>query len=120
MEAFLPIGILLILAIVLSLGIFGVSALLGPSNPLAIKLAPYECGIRVESASRQTFKNRYYLIAVLFLLFDVEGAFLFPWALIYRESLASGPQILLVGLFYLGLVALGLAYVFQKKVLELN
>lgn len=120
MEAFLPIGILLILALVLCVGIFGVSTILGPSNPLPLKLAPYECGIRVEAATRQPFKNRYYLIAVLFLLFDVEGAFLFPWALIYRESLATGPQILLVGLFYLALVALALAYVFQKKVLELN
>ena len=120
MEAFLPIGFLLILALILCAGILGVTMILGPKNPLPIKLAPYECGIRVESAARQPFKNRFYLIAVLFLLFDVEGAFLFPWALIYRESLSAGPQVLLVGIFYLALVALGLAYIFQKKVLELN
>jgi NADH-quinone oxidoreductase subunit A len=120
MEAFLPIGMLLIIALVLSVGIFAISTLLGPKNPLPIKLAPYECGIKAEGTAHHPFKSRFYLIAVLFLLFDVEGAFFFPWALVYRESLAIGPELLIVGLFYLGLVALALVYVFQKKVLELN
>jgi NADH-quinone oxidoreductase subunit A len=120
MEAFLPIGFLLILALVLCAGIFGISTILGPKNPLPVKMLPFECGLKVESAVRQPFKNRFYLIAVLFLLFDVEGAFFFPWALVYRESLAIGPELLIAMLFYLFLMALGLVYIFQKKVLELN
>ena len=119
MEAYLPIGILLIIGIVLSAGIFVVSSLLGPRNPLPEKLSTYECGVEVDGSARTPFKNRFYLVAVLFLLFDVEAAFFFPWALVYKESLAHGGALLFAMLAYLAFIVLGLVYVFRKRTLDL-
>ena len=120
MEAYIPIAILLVGGITLCLGILGVTTVLGPRNPTAAKLSPYECGTRPEGNARQPFKSRFYLIAVLFLLFDVEAAFFFPWALIYRDSLQLGPGLLIAMLVYLFFMVLGLVYVFRKNCLELN
>jgi NADH-quinone oxidoreductase subunit A len=122
-EAFFPVLVLLAIALVLCVGIYGVSTLLNPRNlpPVATKLNPYECGVKPEGGARQPFHSQFYLLAVLFLLFDVEAAFFFPWALVYRESLfaGAGGALLLAIAIYLGLLVLGLIYVFRKKVLEL-
>lgn len=120
MEAFAPIAILLIVALTLCAGIFAITNILGPKNPLASKLSPYECGVKPEGNARTPFKTRFYLIAVLFLLFDVEGAFFFPWALVYRDSLQSGGTLLLALAVYMGLLALGLVYIFRKDALEVE
>jgi len=120
MEAFLPVGFLLIFALLLCIGLFTVKRLLGPRNPVAAKLAVYECGVTPEGSARAPFKTAFYLIAVLFLLFDVEAAFFFPWALVYRESLAQGPALLIAMLVYMSLLVLGLVYIFRKDCLKLN
>lgn len=119
MEAYLPIGILLLIGIGLSAGIFVVSSLLGPKNPLPEKLSTYECGLEGEGSARTPFKNRFYLIAVLFLLFDVEAAFFFPWALVYKDSLAHGGALLAAMIAYLAFIVLGLVYVYRKRTLDL-
>jgi len=119
LEAFLPIGVLLILGLVVAGAILALTTILGPNNPLPIKLMPYECGIKTQETARRPFKNRFYLIAVLFLLFDVEAAFFFPWALVYKDSLAQGPDLLIAILIYIGLLTLGLVYIIRKKCLEL-
>jgi len=121
MEAFLPVLVLLAISLGLCVGIFGVSTLLNPRNlpPVATKLNPYECGVKPEGGARQPFHSQFYLIAVLFLLFDVEGVFFFPWALVYRESLASGGALLLAIAVYMGLLTLGLVYIFRKDCLEI-
>ena len=117
---FLPIGILLIIALIVCAAIFVLTNLLGPKNPLASKLSVYECGVKPEGNARAPFKLGFYLIAVLFLLFDVEAAFFFPWALIYRESLKTGPALLFAMLAYLFFFVLGFVYVFRKNVLRLR
>ncbi len=93
---------------------------IGKKIPTAVKLSTYECGVRPEGNARTPFRTGFYLVAVLFLLFDVEAAFFFPWALVYRESLKDGPLILFAGGIYLGLLALGLTYVFRKKIFQVN
>lgn len=120
MEAFAPIAILLVVALTLCLGIFGITNILGPKNPIPAKLSPYECGVKPEGSARTPFKTRFYLIAVLFLLFDVEGAFFFPWALVYRESLAQSATLLLALAVYMGLLVLGLIYIFRKDALQID
>ena len=120
MEAFLPIAFLLLISLIVCGTIYALTSLLGPSNPLASKLSTYECGVKPEGNARSPFKSRFYLIAVLFLLFDVEAAFFFPWALVYRESLKTGGALLFEMLVYLGFLVLGLLYVFRKNCLELN
>lgn len=120
MESFLPIVILLVFAMIVGGAIYALTSVLGPSNPLASKLSVYECGVKPEGSARAPFKIHFYLIAVLFLLFDVEAAFFLPWALVYRESLISGGTLLLAMSVYLGLMVLGLAYIFKKNCLRLS
>ena len=100
--------------------IFLLTTWLGPKTYVPGKLAPYECGIKDDGGPRVPFKNRFYLIAVLFLIFDVEAAFFFPWALVYRESLTQGGSLLLAFGVYLVFMVLGLVYIFQKNALELR
>jgi len=119
-EAFIPIAVLFIVALIVCAGIFILTAVLGPKNPLAVKLSAYECGVKPEGNARTPFKIQFYLIAVLFLLFDVEGAFFLPWALVYRESLAVDPTLLIAMIVYIFLMALGLIYVYKKDCLRLK
>ena len=100
--------------------IFLVTNILGPKNPTAAKLSPYECGVKPEGNARTPFRIHFYLIAVLFLLFDVEAAFFFPWALVYRESLQTDGTLLLALLVYMGLMVLALIYIFRKDCLRLR
>ena len=120
MINYVPILVLMGLAVIVSVGIFTLTHILGPKNPLAKKLAPYECGMLPEGSARTPFKNSFYLIAVLFLLFDVEAAFFFPWALVYRESLKDSSALLIALIVYLGLMVIGLIYIFRKDALQLN
>lgn len=120
MESFLPVAILLIYAVIVCGAIFLLTTVLGPSNPLASKLSVYECGVKPEGTARRPFKMHFYLIAVMFLLFDVEAAFFFPWALVYRESLKTDATLLIALMVYMGLLVLGLIYVFRKDALRLK
>lgn len=120
MEAFFPVALLLGIALAVCGVIFLLTNILGPKNPIPAKLSPYECGVKPEGNARTPFHSRFYLIAVLFLLFDVEAAFFFPWALVYRHSLKDGPALLWAMLIYLVFMGLGLVFVFQKNALELD
>ncbi len=120
MENFLPVLILLFFALCVCVAVYSLTHLLGPKNPTAAKLSPYECGVEPEGSARAPFKTHFYLVAVLFLLFDVEGVFFIPWAIIYRESLAEGPDILIAGALYMALLVLALAYIFRKRLLRLT
>jgi NADH-quinone oxidoreductase subunit A len=79
-EEYFSILLFLIVAIVLSLVIFGLSYLLSVQNPDTEKLSAYECGFDPYEDARHTFDVRFYLIAILFMVFDIEAMFLFPWA----------------------------------------
>ena len=120
MEEFLPIGILLLFAVIVAGGIFTIKRLLGPRVPVAAKLSTYECGVLPDGSSHVPFKISFYLVAVLFLLFDVEAAFFFPWALVYRESLSEGAGLLIAMLVYMALLVIGLIYIFKKDCIKLN
>lgn len=110
---FLFLFVLLGMAMVLG-GIFA-SFLIAPRNPTAIKQSPYECGEKTIGSSSINFNVAYYLFAILFLVFDVESAFLFPWAVVFRELGVTG--LIEVVLFILVLVV-GLAYAWRKGVLQ--
>ncbi|MCB0403596.1 MAG: NADH-quinone oxidoreductase subunit A [Bdellovibrionales bacterium] len=123
MEAFLPIGILFLFAVMLCAGIYVLTNLLGPRIFQKNKLSTYECGVQnplFETNARLPFKFRFYLVAVIFLLFDVEGAFFLPWALVYRESLQLGANLLIAMLVFSVFIILGLIYVFQNNYLNVD
>lgn len=120
MENLLPLAILLGVSLLLCVGILVVSHLLGPKNPVPSRYGTYECGVKPEGGSHVPFKSSFYLIAVLFLLFDVEAAFFLPWALVYRDSIHEGPALLIALLIYLSLMAVGLFYVLKKNILRVT
>jgi NADH-quinone oxidoreductase subunit A len=91
------------------------SRLVAPSHPNQVKNQTFECGNETIGTSRIQFNVGYYLFALLFLVFDVEAAFLFPWAVVFREAGLSG--LIEVGLFMLALLV-GLAYAWRKGALE--
>jgi NADH-quinone oxidoreductase subunit A len=114
---FLPILIFAVVAIILSAIAVLVPALLGPKRPTDVKLAPYESGKLPIGPARQRFAIQYYLYAVLFILFDIEVVFLFPWATVFK-SLSPPWMALLQAGFFVSLLALGLLYVWKKGGLE--
>ena len=120
MEAFIPVGILIVLTLILCGSIYTLTTLAGPKVPTPAKTSTYECGVTPESAARAPFTMKYYLIAVLFLLFDIEVAFFLPWALIYRESLRVDGTLLIAMLVFMFFLVLALLYVFKKDYLGLN
>ena len=79
-EEYLPIFLFLIVSVILALIIFGLSYVLAAQTPDTEKLSAYECGFSPYGDARHTFDVRFYLIAILFIIFDIEAMFLFPWA----------------------------------------
>jgi NADH-quinone oxidoreductase subunit A len=85
MDQYLPIVAMLILAGLFAGMSIAASSLLGPSKPTTAKLAPYECGIVPTRETSQRFPVRFYLVAMIFIIFDIEIVFLYPWAVIYHQ-----------------------------------
>ncbi|MGB5210200.1 MAG: NADH-quinone oxidoreductase subunit A [Gammaproteobacteria bacterium] len=115
LENYLPILIFLAIATVLGLLLVSLGFILGPRRPDAEKLSAYECGFEAFEDSRIKFDVRYYLVAILFIIFDLEIAFLFPWAV-------SLDQIGLFGLLsmavFLAILVVGFIYEWKKGALE--
>ena len=118
---YLPLFMQVLAAFLLGLGMVVASWFVGRHRNTKVKLDSYECGIQAAGDARGRFSVRFYLVAVLFILFDVETVFMMPWAVIYRKL----PQITGSRLFgfwemlvYLGFVAVGLYYIVRKGVLD--
>jgi NADH-quinone oxidoreductase subunit A len=91
MKTYLPIFILLVLGLLFAVLSFVASSLLGPrKRPHAAKVAPYECGIVPDREPPQRFPVRFYLVAMIFIIFDIEIVFLYPWAVIFRQLATFG------------------------------
>jgi NADH-quinone oxidoreductase subunit A len=93
----------------------GISRLLGVHRPDSEKLSPYECGFEAFEDARMKFDVRYYLVAILFILFDLEIAFLFPWAIVLQEIGMFG---LLSMVVFLAILVVGFIYEWKKGALE--
>jgi NADH-quinone oxidoreductase subunit A len=93
----------------------GLSLLLGPKNPTPEKLAPYECGMPAVGNARERHSVKFYLVAMIFLLFDIEIAFLYPWAMALRDL--GWPGYMQIVTFFLVLLV-GFVYVWRKGVLD--
>ena len=115
MESFLPVLIMLGLGVGFAGGSVLLSQFVGPSRPTAEKSAPYECGMPAVGDARERQSVKFYLVAMIFLLFDIEVAFLYPWAMALR-GLGWGGFVQVV-LFML-LLLVGYVYVWRKGVLD--
>ncbi len=115
LENYLPILIFLIIAAVLGGVLLSLGFVFGPRRPNDAKTSPYECGFEAFEDSRMKFDVRYYLVAILFIIFDLEIAFLFPWAV--SLDLIGGFGMLAMAVFLLMLVV-GFIYEWKKGALE--
>ncbi len=119
-EQFIPVLLVLGVAVVFAGVFLGISFWLGPRRPTAVKNSTYECGIPVRGSTHIRFFVRFFLVALFFLLFDLETVFLYPWVLLYNRLLADGH-----GLFALGemgafvfVLLVGFVYIWKKGGLE--
>ena len=118
---YLPLMLQVLVAFGMGVGMVVGSWLVGRHRNTSVKLSAYECGIEAVGDARQRFSVRFYLVAVLFILFDVEAVFLLPWAVIYtRLRGITGQQFFGFWemLVYLGFVAVGLYYIVRKGILN--
>lgn len=115
MAQYLPLLFLLILGILFAAGSFVASGLLAPRRPTQEKLAPYECGIIPGREPPQRFPVRFYLIAMLFVIFDIEIVFLYPWAMTHREFGMFGLVSILI---FSALVFESFVYLISKGALD--
>jgi NADH-quinone oxidoreductase subunit A len=115
MEGWLPFVILLVLGMTVGIGGVVMSHLLGPKKPTAEKAAPYECGVPPVGDARERQSVKFYLVAMMFLLFDIEVAFVFPWAMSLRDV---GWPAYVAMVAFLTPQALAFVYEWRKGVLD--
>lgn len=115
LENYLPILIFIILGIAMGVVPILLGHVLGPRRPYEEKLSPYECGFEAFEDSRMKFDVRFYLVAILFIIFDLEIAFLFPWAVVLEELGMFGFVAMSV---FLGVLVIGFIYEWKKGALE--
>ena len=114
-ENYLPILIFIVVGIFMGVAPMVAGFVLGPRRPDAEKTSPYECGFEAFEDSRMKFDVRYYLVAILFIIFDLEIAFLFPWAIVLDEIGSFGFMAMML---FLGILVVGFIYEWKKGALE--
>jgi NADH-quinone oxidoreductase subunit A len=122
LQIYLPIGVVLLVAVGLSAVMLTLANVLGPRRPSAVKAAPFECGSEPVGSARERFGVKFYVVALLFIVFDIEAIFLYPWAVLLLPDAQGNaglgwPGYISMGIFAFTLVA-GLVYVWKKGALD--
>ena len=115
LQAYFPLAVALAVSGGLAAALVGLAALLGPRRPSAVKLAPFECGSDPIGSARERFGVKFYMIALLFIVFDVEAVFVYPWAVLLKDLGWVGYVEMAIFAFTL---VVGLAYVWKKGALD--
>ncbi len=115
LEAYIPILVFIVIALVFGGVLTTVGWVVSPARPDPDKLSPYECGFEAFEDARMRFDVRYYLVAILFILFDLEIAFFFPWAVAYEQIGFAGFMAMMV---FLGILTVGFIYEWKKGALD--
>ncbi|MCD6662818.1 MAG: NADH-quinone oxidoreductase subunit A [Comamonas sp.] len=115
LDAYLPVLLFILVGLAIGVVPLVLGYILGPNRPDPAKNSPYECGFEAFDDARMKFDVRYYLVAILFILFDLEIAFLFPWAVALKEVGMAGLAAVLV---FLGILVVGFVYEWKKGALE--
>jgi NADH-quinone oxidoreductase subunit A len=114
-EVYFPVLVQVVIAMAVAAGIIGLSALLGKRIRNRVKDQPYECGVPPVGNARERFSVKFYLVAMLFILFDIEAIFLYPWAVVFRElKMFAFVEMLL----FIVLILAGFFYIWKKGALE--
>jgi NADH-quinone oxidoreductase subunit A len=115
LAEYFPILMFILVGLAVGVAPMVLGKLLGPSRPDSEKLSPYECGFEAFEDARMKFDVRYYLVAILFILFDLEIAFLFPWAVALNDIGLAG---FLAMMLFLGILVVGFVYEWMTGALE--
>ncbi len=115
MESYIGAAILFFIAVAIAVGMVVGTSFLGPKRKFADKMEPFECGESQIVSPYQRFSVKFYLVAVLFILFDIEAVFLFPWAILYKQLGLFGLVEMILFLIILGV---GLMYVWIRGGLD--
>jgi len=119
-SPYVPVLFAIVIAVIFSLAFVAMSKFFGPSRPNATKVSLYECGMPAVSPAHQRFSVKFYLVAVLFILFDLEAVFLFPWSVVFKDQvlLGNGGFMLAEMTFFLGVLFLGWVYCLKRGALR--
>ena len=115
LQAYLPVILFILVGVAVGVAPQVLGFIFGPNRPDAAKNSPYECGFEAFEDARMKFDVRYYLVAILFILFDLEIAFLFPWAIVLNEIGLFGFLSMMV---FLAILVVGFVYEWMKGALE--
>ena len=120
MNPYVPLLLLFAFAALIGGGFLLLSQGLGTTRKRPEKSLPYECGVNPVGSVRERFTVKFYLVAMIFILFDVEVVFLYPWAVLFREAAAAGNGAFLFieMMVFLGILAIGLVYLYGRKALN--
>ena len=116
--SYVPVLLLFLFGLGIGGLILVLTHVLGPRVRSAAKDRPFECGFEPVGDARKRISVRYYVVAILFLLFDVEVLFLYPWAVIYKRMIGTGPFVLIEMALFLALLLLGFLYALRKGAFE--
>ena len=114
-RVYIPILVHFVMVVALAAGMLGLSWWVGVKRPTKEKLSPYECGIPPVGDARERFSVSFYLVGMLFILFDVEAVFLYPWAIVFRSLKWFG---FLEMFLYIAILVAGYIYIWKKGALE--
>jgi NADH-quinone oxidoreductase subunit A len=115
MREYVPVLMFLLVAIGFAAGTLGLSTLIVPRRRNATKMSAYECGVEPVGDARARFSVKFYLVAVLFILFDIEAVFLYPWAVAFRQLGLYG---LIEMILFILILFVGYAYLLKKRALD--
>ena len=115
LENYFPVLLFIVIGTVVGVASQVLGRVVGPHRPDPAKLSPYECGFEAFEDARMKFDVRYYLVAILFILFDLEIAFLFPWAIALKEIGVVGFWAMMI---FLTILVVGFAYEWKKGALD--
>lgn len=119
---YIPVVIFIAVGLLLAIFFTLCSVYLGPRKPSKVKSEPFECGNPSYGLSKERFSIKFYVIAVLFIIFDIEAVFFFPWAVVFRDLIGPGGWLRFFGFIEMGifiaLLGMGLFYAWRKGALE--
>jgi NADH-quinone oxidoreductase subunit A len=115
LESYLPLLILLGISVAQAVGMVILSTVLSPAHPTKVKMAPYESGMDPLGTTRERFSVKFYVVAILFIVFDVETVFLVPWAVVMRQVGVEG---FVTAMIFIFILTVGLIYEWKKGALE--
>lgn len=120
LAQYVPVLILMVLAVTLTAGMLIFSVIVGKLGRRSqVKDTPYECGMLPVGTGRTRLSVKFYLVAMLFILFDIEVVFLYPWAVVYRELLQTQPNLIFGSMIsFLGILFIGYIYAVKKRALD--